>query len=139
MVTRKKDIASNPIIFFDGVCNLCTGSVKWIIKNDPKGVFRFASLQDSKTLERFGLKPFEDLDPDSIWLLESGELYNHSTAALRIAKKLRFPISALYIFMLIPPFIRDSIYKWIARNRYHWFGKSDVCMMPTPEIKDRFL
>jgi predicted DCC family thiol-disulfide oxidoreductase YuxK len=130
---------SNPIIFFDGVCNLCTGSVKWVIRRDPKGIFRFASLQDAEVISRLGLKPLEGQDPDSIWLLENGKLYQHSTAALRIAKRLRFPIYTLYIFIIIPTFIRDGVYKWIAKNRYRWFGKTAICMIPTPDIQMRFL
>lgn len=129
----------HPILLFDGLCNLCNGSVQFILKRDPNGIFRFASLQSEEAealLEQYEDKP-ESLD--SVVLLEGEELYARSDAALRVARRLTGLWPLLYAFILIPRPIRDSIYNWIARNRYRWFGKQDQCMMPRPEWKHRFL
>ena len=126
------------IVFFDGVCNLCNAAVRFIIKRDPRGYFRFASLQ-SEAAARMLPPDCREKAGDSIILLEDGDCYGTSTAALRIARRLRAPWPLLYGAALIPRFIRDPIYRWIARNRYRWFGKKDSCPLPTPELKGRFL
>ena len=130
---------NNPVIFFDGVCNLCNSSVQFVIKRDPKANFRFASLQSdlAKQLLPKGLS--EDDNLQSIVMLSGDTVYTKSTAALRVAKKLSGLWPVLYLFMLIPKFLRDAVYDFIARNRYKWFGKKDECMIPTPEMKERFL
>ena len=130
---------TNPVIFFDGVCNLCNSSVQFVIKRDPKANFRFASLQSdlAKQLLPKGLS--EDDNLQSIVMLSGDTIYTRSTAALRVAKKLGGLWPVLYSFMLIPKFLRDAVYDFIARNRYKWFGKKDECMIPTPEMKERFL
>lgn len=132
--------ANYSIVFFDGVCNLCNASVKFIINRDPSGKFRFASLQsdfaEKKLPKSIGNS---ENDPASIVLLENDEIYRRSTAALRIARSLRGGWPALYMFIVVPAFLRDGIYNWIAKNRYRWFGKKDECMIPTQEMKDRFL
>ena len=127
------------ILLFDGVCNLCNRSVQFIIKRDPKNYFRFAALQSEQgqlLLEQHGIPP--DVI-DTIVLVENSKTYTQSTAALRIARKLNRLWFLLYIFIIIPPFIRNPIYRFISRNRYKWFGKKDSCMMPDPELKSRFL
>jgi predicted DCC family thiol-disulfide oxidoreductase YuxK len=127
------------IILFDGVCNLCNGAVQFIIKRDKKQQFRFASLQ-GKAGNEF-LKKF-DLPAniyDSFILLEGDKVYKRSTAALRIAKNLSGGWKLLYGLMIVPRFIRDVVYNIIAKNRYKWFGKRNECMIPSPELKDRFL
>ncbi len=136
---EQNKIESNAVVLFDGVCHLCQGAVKFIIKRDPRGVFHFASLQ-SDVAERMldGKMPDGDF-LSTIVLVEGGTYYTRSTAALRIAKRLRFPWSLLYLFILIPPPVRDAVYGWVAARRYRWFGKDDACMMPTPEIRRRFL
>ena len=78
-------------------------------------------------------------DPDTIVLVEDGQLYTHSTAALKIARHLRWPWSWSVVFIIVPRFVRDAVYRWVARNRYRWFGKSDACRVPTPELRARFL
>lgn len=126
------------IIFFDGVCNLCHGAVQFVIARDSKKHFRFASLQ-SEFAEHY-LNPFE-VNPialNSFILVENGKLYQQSTAALRVAKKLDGLWPLLYVFMIVPPFIRHAIYNYVAKNRYKWFGKEDSCWIPTPELKNRF-
>lgn len=127
------------VILFDGVCNFCNGSVNFIIDNDPHDYFRFAALQSDvgqALLERFYL-PRSDFD--SIVLIEGGRIYVKSTAALRIARRLKFPLSLGGLLLLVPRLIRDIGYTIIAKNRYQWFGKQDQCRLPTPAIRARFL
>ena len=129
----------HPVILFDGVCNLCSGSVQFIIKHDPTRQFRFASLQSEfgqHVLQQFNLAMTEF---DSIILLEKGIVYTKSNAALRVVKKLTGAWSALYVFMIVPPFIRNVVYDLAARNRYQWFGKKEACWIPTQELKDLFI
>lgn len=127
------------IILFDGICNLCNASVNFIIKNDKKKFFVFASLQSDVAKEILLQFSAKKLNLDSIIYIENGALYEKSTAALKIAKQLRFPWPIFYLFIIIPPFIRDKIYNLIAKNRYKWFGKKDSCMIPTPDLKSLFL
>jgi predicted DCC family thiol-disulfide oxidoreductase YuxK len=122
------------IVLFDGVCNLCNGSVQFIIRHDTKDYFRFDSLQSHN---QKGNRIPEDYD--SIILIENGKHYYRSTAALRITRRLNGLWKLLYIFIIVPPFIRNAVYDFIARNRYRWFGKQDVCMMPSAELKGKFL
>lgn len=131
---------NHPVILFDGVCNLCNASVQFIIKRDPAEKFRFASLQSSyakSLLAPLGLDPEKELF--SIILVEQGRLYRRSDAALRIARQLTGLWPIVYALKIIPRFVRDSVYNWIARNRYRFFGKKDECMIPTPSLKMRFL
>ncbi len=126
-------------VLFDGVCNLCNGSVNFIIDRDPDGYFRFASLQSEEAeaiLRRAGATgaPLE-----SIVLVERDRIYRRSDAVLRIARRLKGAWPALAVFSVVPRPIRDWIYDWIARNRYRWFGKRDSCRIPTPELRSRFL
>lgn len=129
----------HPIIFFDGVCNLCTGSVRFIIKRDDQDLFRFAALQSEAAIPH--LYPFQtDLKMlSTILLLENGKLYNRSTAALRIARRLNGAWPLLYGFIIIPVPIRDWIYQQIANRRYRIWGKEESCMVPTPALKSKFL
>ncbi|GAA4836252.1 thiol-disulfide oxidoreductase DCC family protein [Algivirga pacifica] len=127
------------VILFDGVCNLCNGTVNFIIDRDPKGKFQFASLQSEegeKVLQQNGIA---EVSLDSVVLLKNGQLYKKSTAALHIARELKGAWPLFYGFIIVPRFIRDGVYNWIAKNRYKWFGKSDACRIPTPELKERFL
>ncbi|WP_315794893.1 thiol-disulfide oxidoreductase DCC family protein [Paenibacillus sp. BIC5C1] len=129
----------HPIVLVDGVCHFCQGLTKWIIKRDPEGKFHFASLQSDvakKLLEKGNLSTDS---MDTFVLIEDGKYYTRSTAALRLAKGLKFPYPLLYVLIIVPRFIRNAIYNMVARNRYRWFGKDEVCMLPTPDIKDRFL
>lgn len=131
--------AVEPVILFDGVCNLCNSSVLFIIQRDPKAKFRFASLQSDfgkAQMLRYGLKNSE---LDSVLLIKEEILYQKSNAALEIARNLAGGWPLLYAFKIIPTFLRDWIYNWIARNRYKWFGKKDACMIPTPKLKSRFV
>lgn len=131
--------APHPVVLFDGVCNLCSGSVQFILKRDPQGLFRFASLQSDAGRR---LMTEHGLDPDalsSVVLLEDGRAWQESSAALRIARRLPGGWKLLRLFSVIPRPLRDAVYRWIARNRYRWFGKTEACWLPTPELKGRFL
>ncbi|TKH38835.1 thiol-disulfide oxidoreductase DCC [Paenibacillus polymyxa] len=128
------------IVLVDGVCHFCQGATHFIIKRDPKGIFHFGSLQSEvgQELLRAGGLSADQLD--TFVLIEDGTYYTRSTAALRIAKRLRFPYPLAYVFILIPRFVRNAAYNWVARNRYRWFGKDeeDQCQIPPPEIRKRF-
>jgi predicted DCC family thiol-disulfide oxidoreductase YuxK len=130
---------TNPIVLFDGVCNLCSTSVQFILQRDPAGKFRFASLQ-SDFAQR--LLTERGLDPkalDSVVVIDGDHLYRESDAALRIARDMKGAWKALAVFRAIPRPIRDWAYRLIARNRYRWFGKKESCWLPTPEVRGRFL
>jgi predicted DCC family thiol-disulfide oxidoreductase YuxK len=127
------------IILFDGVCNLCNGAVQFIIRRDPQGLFKLAAQQSDTgeaLLQQFHIKAGE---AGTIILIEGDQYFTQSTAALRIAKRLQGLWPLVYAAILVPPFLRNAIYDYIARNRYRWFGRKDQCMMPTPEMKKRFL
>lgn len=129
----------HPVVFFDGVCNLCTGSVQFIIKHDPQHLFRFASLQNEtgqQLLQRFNLPTAEF---GSFILFEKGKVYTKSSAALRVTKKLNGPWPVLSALMIVPPFIRNAVYNLISRNRYKWFGKKEACWIPGRELTDLFI
>jgi predicted DCC family thiol-disulfide oxidoreductase YuxK len=127
------------IILFDGVCNLCNGAVQFVISKDKNNYFRFASLQSEQGQQLLKQYQLPVLTNTSFVLIEDGHVYTSSTGALRVAKKLKGFWPVLYVLMIIPKFIRDFVYYRIAKNRYKWFGKKDECMIPTPELKARFL
>lgn len=130
----------NPkIILFDGVCNLCNGAVNFIIKRDKKDGFKFAALQSEKGRELTLKYSIDTSKVDSILLIDGEKHYEKSSAALRIAKQLSGGYPLLFGFMVVPKFIRNWVYDFIAKNRYRWFGKKEQCMVPTAELKDKFL
>jgi predicted DCC family thiol-disulfide oxidoreductase YuxK len=129
---------SKVIVLFDGVCNLCNRSVQFMIDHDPDAHLHFASLQSEigqTLLDQFQL-PKSDFK--SLILIEEGKVFLRSTAALRISRFLKY-YRFFTLFLAVPAFLRDPIYNWIARNRYRWFGKTESCRIPTPELKKRFL
>lgn len=127
------------VIFFDGVCNLCNSSVQFIIENDKENLFKFASLQSNYGQETL-LQNNLNVNEFNSFIFQDGEkLYFESTAALKVAKQLKFPISLLYIFIIVPPFIRNGVYNFIAKNRYKWFGKKNECWLPSPDLKAKFI
>jgi predicted DCC family thiol-disulfide oxidoreductase YuxK len=135
-----KDIQGQTIILFDGVCNLCNGSVIFVLQREKEPVFQFASIQSEagqKLLERCGLpKDYSE----AVILIDHESIYLGSTAALKIGQQLRFPWSFFAsIGLIVPKLIRDWVYKQIAMHRYQWFGKRDVCMIPTENLRARFL
>jgi predicted DCC family thiol-disulfide oxidoreductase YuxK len=127
-----------PLILFDGVCNLCSGSVQFILKRDKGKKFLFASLQSAagqKILSRFNL-PTDNFN--SFILYQDGKIFSKSTGALKMFEQLN-GWKWVKIFWIVPRFIRDAVYNVIANNRYKWFGKKEACWLPTPELKARFL
>jgi len=130
--------AASSVILFDGVCNLCNAGVQFVVARDPAGHFQFAPLQSAAAARLIASSGVRSL-PDSIVLVEDGRVWTQSTAALRIARRLRFPWPAAYAMIVVPRPMRDWIYNLVARNRYRWFGKREVCMVPTPALRARFL
>jgi predicted DCC family thiol-disulfide oxidoreductase YuxK len=128
------------LILFDGVCNLCNASVQYVIKRDKKDIFMFSPLQSRIGDEIINIYNIDTSKTDSILLFEHDKGISYkSEAGLKIASKLRFPTNLLIVFLIVPSFIRNWFYDFIARNRYKWFGKKDECMIPTPEISSRFI
>lgn len=128
---------SKSIILFDGYCNLCSGAVQFILKRDKKEYFRYGSLQSEKGKELRERYHISD-DVDSIVLIENDKAFVKSTAALRIARHLK-GWKWLWAFIIIPPFLRNLAYDFIAHYRYKWFGKRDTCMMPERPVSHLFL
>ncbi|MGB4843899.1 MAG: thiol-disulfide oxidoreductase DCC family protein [Ferruginibacter sp.] len=130
---------NHPIILFDGVCNFCNSAVNFTIRRNKKANIHFATLQSEagrKLLKEYDL-PVEDMQ--SFIFIDKGKAYNRSTAALKVCRHLRGLWPLCYGFIIVPKFIRDGIYNWIAKNRYKWFGVRQECMIPSPAIKARFL
>ena len=128
------------IILFDGVCNLCNSAIQFIIKNDKKDEFRFATLQGKIANEFFSKRNIDIQKTDSIVLIEPNVAYYvKSTAALKIGRNFGGIWSLLWVLEQIPVGFRDWVYSIIAKNRYNWFGKKNNCMIPTPELKSKFL
>jgi len=132
-------IIREPVILFDGVCNFCNGAVNFVIRRDKKSKIKFAALQSDagqRLLHEYKL-PTEVFS--SFFFIEDGKAMSQSTAALKVCKYLTAMWPLVYGFIIVPTFIRDGIYRWIAKNRYKWFGIKTTCMIPTPEVKERFL
>jgi predicted DCC family thiol-disulfide oxidoreductase YuxK len=128
-----------PILLFDGVCNLCDGVVQWVIAHDPAGQFRFASLQSDAgraLLARHGLPP-DALD--TVVLVDGDRYFRKSDAALEVLRLLGGGWALLAALRAVPRPLRDAVYDWVARHRYRWFGQRAECLVPTPELRQRFL
>jgi predicted DCC family thiol-disulfide oxidoreductase YuxK len=129
------------LILFDGVCNLCNSSVLFVIKRDKNNTFLFAPLQSDIGNEIMKSFNIDQNQVDSILLYDPKHkrLRIKSSAALHIAKKLGFPINLLVVFLIVPNFIRNWVYDYVAKNRYKWYGKREACMIPTPELQAKFI
>jgi predicted DCC family thiol-disulfide oxidoreductase YuxK len=128
------------LVLFDGVCNLCDASVQYIIKHDKNDIFLFTALQSDvgqQIIKEFNIDT-NKIDSIILYSNEHGISYK-STAALKIASKLGFPRNLLSVFLIIPGIIRNWVYDYIAKNRYKWYGKKEECMIPTPDLKSKFL
>lgn len=135
----EKNTRLYPLILFDGVCNLCNAFVIFLIQRDPYKRFKFASLQSpagQEFLQKYNL-PVQEFD--TFVLVEADGYSTKSTAALKIAKQLPGWWPLLTVFLLIPRGVRDIVYDLIAKNRYRLFGKKEACLIPTPDIQDRFV
>ena len=130
-------ISNQRVVFFDGICNLCLRSINYLIKYDKKQSLKFASLQGEYANKM--LHPTDHKNLESILYFDSKELYAKSTAILKICNVLGGWHKLLLVGYLLPKFLRDGLYSFIAQNRYQWFGKQDHCMIPTKDIQDRFL
>lgn len=127
------------IVLFDGVCNFCNSSVNFVIQHDRKGYFKFALLQSTVGWELLNKYKVETSKADSVVVIDDGRVYLRSDGALHVAGKLDKPWFWLGFLIIVPRPIRDFIYRLLAKYRYRLFGKKDVCMIPTPELKQRFL
>ena len=127
------------IVLFDGVCNFCNSTINFVIERDKDGYFKFAPLQSEIGEELMATHDIDRIETDSVILVEDGKAFTHSDAALRIAKRLDGFWSWTYALSVIPRPIRDLGYRFFARHRYRLFGRRDACMMPTPEVRARFL
>ena len=133
-------VDKNPILLFDGVCNLCNHSVQFCIDNDKNGKIHYASLQSDVGQSYLTKLKMSGTDLNSVVLIEGERFYTKSDAPLRLVKyfdKKIWRLSA--IFFIVPKFIRDAVYNYIAKNRYKWFGKQESCVLPTPDLRSRFL
>ena len=133
------ELGKHPVILFDGLCNLCSASVQYVIKHDPQRIFRFASLQSPRAQKILSGHNLSLNDYSSFVLFTGNKIYTRSTAALMVAKKISGIAKLLYPLIILPKFIRDTVYNIIAKNRYKWFGKKQACWLPTPELKNLFL
>jgi len=134
-------MTDGPIVLFDGVCNLCSAAVRFLIARDPSGRLRFASLQSeagARVLAAHGRKAPVG-EPDTVLLVEGGRVYERSTAALRTAAHLVAPWPLAAVFFAVPRPLRDAIYRLVARRRYRWFGRTEACWVPTTALRARFL
>ena len=130
----------HPILLFDGVCNLCNHSVQFCIDNDANGKIHYASLQSDIGQEYLKKFKMSGTDLTSVILVEDNRFYTKSDAPLHLVKYFDRKIWRLSaVFFIVPKFIRDAVYNYIAKNRYKWFGQQESCMLPTPELRSRFL
>ncbi|MEY3983085.1 MAG: hypothetical protein RL160_642 [Bacteroidota bacterium] len=127
------------IVFFDGYCHLCSGVVRWLLARDKKQRFLFAPLQGSTASEKLGLLPAQQVAPDSLLVLDQGQLWKESDAVLHIVRNLPGLWPILIILRVIPAPLRNWVYRFIASRRYRWFGKHQTCMLPEPGHENRFL
>ena len=144
-------MADAPLILFDGTCNFCDRVLHFVVDHERDRALQVAAIQSAPGRQRLETATTAeharrlragatgDGDPDSVVLIESGSLYTHSAAALRIARHLRWPWRGLYVLVAVPRPVRDAAYRWFSRRRYRWFGKTDACRVPTPELRARFL
>lgn len=136
---KENSTQKHPVLLFDGVCNLCNASVQWVLLRDHKAHFRFTALQSETgqaLLKQHGL---DQMHFNSVVLVTAERIFLRSDAPLEVARRLGGGWQLLYVFKWVPRFIRDSVYEWISRNRYRWFGKKEACMLPKPEWKGRFV
>jgi predicted DCC family thiol-disulfide oxidoreductase YuxK len=143
-------VGDPPVVLFDGTCNFCNATVLFLVDRD-RGDLRFAPLQSAYAAELLGRVAGEDAaralvagadgsgEPDTVVFVEGGRAYERSAGALRIARHLRAPWRWAVVLSVVPGFVRDAAYRWFARRRYRWFGKTDTCRVPTPELRARFL
>ena len=127
------------LVLFDGVCNLCSALVQFVIRHDRAAKFRFAAIQSEIGNEIFQSHGLDPAELHTFAFVADGKMFMRSDAAIEVASRFGGAWRILRVFRFVPRVVRDSIYTIVARNRYRWFGRKEVCMVPTPEIKERFL
>jgi predicted DCC family thiol-disulfide oxidoreductase YuxK len=139
--TTANDVTQIPdsLVLFDGVCNLCSALVQFVIRHDPAAKFRFATIQLEIGREIFQSHGLDSADLQTFVLIADGRMFVRSDAAIEVVSRFGGAWTSLKLFKFLPRVVRDSIYSTIARNRYRWFGRKEMCMIPTPEMKERFL
>lgn len=137
--SERPEVSRHAIVLFDGVCTLCNGFVNFVIDNDPEGYFRLGALQSDAARPYLQAAEQAVGAQDTVVLIENGQLYTRSSAALRVLRRLSLPWSLFYGLILVPKPVRDWVYDFIASRRYEWFGRRDHCRRPTPEVRQRFL
>ncbi|MDW8245760.1 MAG: DCC1-like thiol-disulfide oxidoreductase family protein [Sandaracinaceae bacterium] len=131
---------SSPVLLFDGDCAFCNGWVRFIIEREKAPALKFGTLSSPMAQKLLEARKIQPLDtPDSLILLEGERVFWWSSAALRVARYLRWPWRLALLFLLVPRPLRDAIYRWVARNRYRWFGRASTCIALTPHLQSRFL
>ncbi len=130
---------AHKILLFDGVCNLCNASVLFVIRRDKKKEIKYAAIQSKQGKMLLQQYHIEEAYLGSLIFIEDGKVYLKSTGALRLCKYLKGLWPVLYLFIFVPPFIRNAVYDFVAKNRYQWFRKKETCMVPTVELKSLFL
>jgi len=132
-------VKDHPILLFDGICNFCNGGVNYIIRQDKNKIFRFATLQSQAGQQLLQQYQLPTKQFDSFVLIENGKAYTKSAAGLRVYRSLSWYWKWTQIFWIFPGFIRNAVYDLIAKHRYKWFGKKEECMVPTADVRIRFL
>jgi predicted DCC family thiol-disulfide oxidoreductase YuxK len=138
-MNNRDAIDSKAIVFFDGICNFCNTSVQFVLKRDKKDLFRFSPIQSDKGMRLLPPNTLNQANPDSVILYYKGKVYDKSAAAIKIATLLGGLWGLMYVYWIVPKFIRDLVYDFIASNRYKWFGKKETCMIPSPAERAKFL
>ncbi|MGK0388376.1 MAG: putative DCC family thiol-disulfide oxidoreductase YuxK [Maribacter sp.] len=134
-----ENLVEHPVLLFDGVCNFCNQTVQFVIKRDKEGIVHFAPLQSTFGQSQLQKANLATHDLKTLIFIENGQLYTKSSGALKLSKYLGGVWKLAYILIFIPKPIRDFAYDFIAKNRYKWFGKKDECMLPSPEVRGRFI
>jgi predicted DCC family thiol-disulfide oxidoreductase YuxK len=138
-ITMNAEVTGHGILLFDGECNLCNHAVQFIIPRDSGAYYRFAALQSEVGEQILAQYQLSYTEMNTVILIQNGKIFTKSTAALKLVRHLNRMWPLLYVFIIIPRLLRDPIYEWVARNRYKWFGRREFCMMPSSEMKSRFL
>ena len=133
------DESSPSVLIFDGECVLCNGTVQWILRRDTRKRLRFAAAQTPAGIALLQAHNIPTETTETVWLISENRAYSRSEAVLRTLRLLGFPYAMLWVAMLIPPPLRDSVYGYIAQNRLRWFGKYDACRLPTAAERDRYI
>jgi predicted DCC family thiol-disulfide oxidoreductase YuxK len=131
--------SDRPVILFDGICNLCNSSVRFILERDTKEQFLFSSLQSDASKKLLLHLNYKIRQMNSILLVENGQIHEKSEAVLKISARLRFPWNLTNVFRIVPVALRDKIYDLVANNRYRWFGKKDKCVFKMNAYENRFI